>query len=257
MSKIASIRPGGSSGHSTTSVAATSNVLYASIGSSCNACTETDPTRASIQQMALDGSNMEPKAVRIRNAIGLTINPNTGTLWAGDAGQDGLPPGHPYEFVDPVTTHPGVADYGWPSCEENHQNYGSGANCSSQVIPVVEFPAYETIIGIAIAPSSPHGSYALPSHYGGRAFVAMHGSWHTQGGIPIAPPRVSFVPLNGDTPASPVNWANPTTQWTDVLIGFQNADGSRNGRPTGVAIGPQGDLFVADDLAGVIYRVRI
>ncbi|MBV9737347.1 MAG: hypothetical protein JO177_04175 [Candidatus Eremiobacteraeota bacterium] len=32
--------------------------------------------------------------------------------------------------------------------------------------------------------------------------------------------------------------------------------GSRIGRPTGVAVGPQGDLFVADDQTGNIYRIR-
>ncbi len=255
--KIASVRPGGSSGHATTSVAVTATTVYASVGSSCNACNETDPTRATIQQMNLEGSGMSPKAIRIRNAIGLTVNPNTGSLWTGDAGQDALPLGHPYEFLDPVTTHPAVADYGWPVCEENRQRYGSGADCSNQVVPAVEFPAYESIIGVAIAPVSAGGAYPLPSQYAGGAFVAMHGSWHNERGVPVAPPRVSFVTLSGDTPTIPVNWSNPSSQWSDVLTGFQNSDGSRNGRPTGIAIGPQGDLFVADDYTGVIYRIRI
>jgi hypothetical protein len=32
------------------------------------------------------------------DAIALTTNPTTGTVWAGVAGQDSLPSGHPYEF---------------------------------------------------------------------------------------------------------------------------------------------------------------
>ncbi|MGH8165553.1 MAG: hypothetical protein ACREP1_14600 [Rhodanobacteraceae bacterium] len=28
------------------------------------------------------------------------------------------------------------------------------------------------------------------------------------------------------------------------------------GRPTGIAVGPLGDLFVADDQTGAIYRIR-
>ena len=54
--KIASVRTGGGSGHSTTSVAFANGVLYASVGSSCNACKESDPTRATIQQMHPDAA---------------------------------------------------------------------------------------------------------------------------------------------------------------------------------------------------------
>jgi len=57
--------------------------------------------------------------------------------------------GHPYEFFDGVTTHAGVADYGWPECEEDHNPFNSGADCSSTVAPLVEFPAYSTLIGAA------------------------------------------------------------------------------------------------------------
>ncbi len=255
--KIASVRTGGGSGHSTTSVAVTSDALFASVGSSCNACVESDRTRATIQQMSLDGSGTTAKAVRIRNAIALTVNANTGTLWAGDAGQDYLPQGHPYEFFDPVSAHTGVADYGWPDCEENHTPYVSGAKCSNTVAPRVVFPAYETPIGAAFYPSNASAAHAFPSQYWGGAFVALHGSWHSPNGCYVAP-RVAFVPVNGDTPQHAVNWSNPATQWSDFVSGFQPScdASSRIGRPTGVAVGPQGSLFVADDQTGNIYRIK-
>jgi len=254
--QIARVRTGGGGGHTTTSLALTSSVLYASVGSSCNACSESDPTRASIQQMHLDGTAMKPRAVRIRNAIALTINPNTGSLWAGDAGQDTLPLGHPFEFFDDVSSHGTPADYGWPRCEENHRDYGSGADCSKTVMPLVEFQAYSTLSGAAFAPLQPRGAFALPPAYRGGAFVAAHGSWHASGGLPLAPPRLAFVPMRGDAPARPVNWNAPNAQWIEIVGGFQAADGSRIGRPTGVAFGPQGDLFFADDQTGSVYRIR-
>jgi glucose/arabinose dehydrogenase len=256
--KIASVRPGGSSDHSTTTVAIAGGVLYASVGSSCDACTESDPTRATIQQMHLDGSAMTAKAVHIRNAIALAVNPATQTLWAGDSGQDSLPPGHPYEFFDGVTLHAGVADYGWPDCEEDRHAYGAGANCSTTVVPLVAFPAYETLIGAAFYPKNQTGAYAFSSAYRGGAFVTMHGSWHTgSGGTYVASPRVVFVPMNGDAPKTNVNWSDPSTQWTDFLTGFQLADGrTRIGRPTGIAVGPSGSLFIDDDQTGNIYRIR-
>ena len=254
--KIASVRTGGGGDHSTTSVAIAGSMLYASVGSSCDACVESDPTRATVQQMTLSGGGMTARAVHIRNAIALAVNPNTGTLWAGGAGQDTLPAGHPYEYFDALTLHSGVADYGWPKCEENHIAYTQGADCSNTVVPLVEFPAYESIIGAAFYPTSASGAYHLPAQYAGGLFVTMHGSWHTQNGVPVAPPRVAFVPMNADTPASPVNWNDPTKQWSDFVSGFQRADGSRIGRPSGIAVGPQGDLFVADDDTGNIYRIR-
>lgn len=255
--RIAAVRTSGGGGHSTTSLATTGNILYASVGSSCDACTESDPTRASIQQLGLDGSGMTPRAVHIRNAIALAMNPATGTLWAGDAGQDSLPIGHPYEFFDSVTAHSGVADYGWPQCEENQHAYRSGANCSSTVVPAVEFPAYSTATGAAIYPADQTGSYAFPSQYRGGAFVSLHGSWHSVQGCNVAP-VVTFVPMSADAPRTPVNWSDPRAQWTPFVSGFQPgcSASTRIGRPVGVAVGPQGDLFVADDLTGAIYRVR-
>ncbi len=255
--KIASLRPGGRIGHASTTVAVSGTTLYASAGSSCNACNETDPTRATIQQMDLNGNGMTPKAIHIRNAIALTTNPATGTVWAGDAGQDDLPPGHPYEFFDAVTLHAGIADYGWPACEENHMSYGSHANCSNEVAPLVEFPAYETIIGATFYEPPSNAAHTFPAQYNGGAFVTLHGSWHRDSsGMYAQPPRVAFVAMSGDMPRTAVNWSVPTAQWIDFVTGFQTPSGSRIGRPTGVAVGPMGSLFVADDQTGAIYRIR-
>jgi glucose/arabinose dehydrogenase len=160
--------------------------------------------------------------------------------------------------MDAVTLHAGVADYGWPNCEENQHAYTPGTDCSKTVVPLVEFPAYQTIIGAAFYPAAQTGSYAFPAAYRGGLFVAMHGSWHTDAmNHYAAPPRVAFVPMNADAPATPVNWSDPTVQWSDFVSGFQLADGTtRIGRPTGIAIGPSGSLFVADDDTGNIYRIR-
>jgi glucose/arabinose dehydrogenase len=259
--KIASVRTGpispGSDGdvHHTSSVVATASALYVSVGSSCNACVEVDPTRATIQEMNLDGSGMHTIATRIRNAIGLAINPATGTLWAAGAGQDDLPYTHPYEFADAVTLQPGSpVDYGWPDCEENRVAYVLGSNCSSVAIPRVEFPAYGTHIGAVFYPTNETGTYAFPASVRGDLFVASHGSWHC---CPSTPPEVAYVPMNGDAPKTAVNWSNPTTQWTPFMWGFgTSASTNYNGRPTGIAVGSQGSLFVADDKNGIIYRIR-
>lgn len=248
--KIADVRTGGGRGHVTTSLAFANGRLYAGVGSSCNACTESDPTRATVLEMTPDGSGSHPKAVHIRNAIALGTNPVSSSVWAGVAGQDELEHGHPYEIFDPVSLHTGTADYGWPDCYENHRAAHAGADCARITVSRVVFPAYETPVGVAIYPRNAT-AHAFPASYRGGAFVALHGSWHK----PLVSPRVVFVALHGDEPAKAVNWSDPTAQWTDFLSGFQSSDGSRTGRPTGLAVGPQGSLFVGDDLAGVIYRI--
>jgi len=261
--KIASVRTGAiapnSDGdvHTTSSVAVSGSTLYVGVGSSCNACTEVDPTRATVQRMGIDGSGMTTQATRLRNAMAVVADPSAGTVWAGGAGQDDLAQGHPYEFMDAVSARTAPADYGWPACEENHVAYTAGANCSAVVAPALEFPAYSTIIGAAFYPASQTGAYAFPATWHGGLFVGMHGSWHANGsGIPIDPPHVAFVPFSGGAPATAVNWSNPSAQWNDFLTGFQNGSGSRVARVTGVAIGAQGSLFVADDQNGWILRIR-
>lgn len=103
------------------------------------------------------GERLTAKAVHIRNAIALTVNPATGSVWAGVAERDGLDRGHPYEFFDPISLHPGTVDYGWPHCYENRQPARPGRDCSRMTPPRVVFPAYDTPIGAAFYPAAPKG----------------------------------------------------------------------------------------------------
>ena len=77
-------------------------------------------------------------------------------------------------------------------------------------------------------------------------------SWH----LPLVAPRVIYVPMNGDDPKTPVNWNDPAAQWKEFVSGWQLPDGRRIARPTGIAVGSDGSLFISDDLDGGIYRVR-
>jgi glucose/arabinose dehydrogenase len=258
--KIASIRTGpiapGSDGdvHTTSSVAVTATTLYVGVGSSCNACVEVDPTRASVQAMNTDGTGMHTLATRERNPIALAINPASNVLWAGGAGQDNIPYGHPYEFMDAITLQSGSpVDYGWPDCEENHVAYTRGAQCANVAVPRVEFPAFATHIGATFYPSSTGGAYVFPTGYRGGLFVTSHGSWHC---CPSTPPEVAFVAMNGDAPRTPVNWNDPNAQWTPFMWNLGAFPWTYLGRPTGIAVGSQGSLFVADDRNDVIYRIR-
>jgi len=250
--RIAEVRPGGGRGHRTTSVAVANGLVFASVGSSCNACAEHDPTRATVMAMTQAGADRRTIAVGLRNAIALATDPATGAVWAGVAGRDDLAHGQPDEIFDPVSTHPPGATYGWPACYDDRRSANPTQDCSNAIVPDVAFPAYETPIGAAFYPADVRGAYAFPARYAGGAFVALHGSWH----VPLVPPRVVFVAMRDGRPTTPANWNDPEAQWTTFLGGFQAGEHHRIGRPTGIAVGPNGSLYVADDDAGEIYRIR-
>ncbi len=294
---VSSLAPVGDTDvHHTTSVLASGNFLYVSVGSSCNACAETDPTRAVVLRTNLAGGAAMTIATRVRNAIALGTDPLDGHVWIGGAGQDCLAQAtpscsamdntyetfaHPYEWVDDLSAasvyagnvRAGVADYAWPVCEENARAAASFASpvpnatpipanvCQNAAVrqaePIIEFPAYTTHIGLAIYQPSQTGTYKLPAPYNNALIVTSHGSWHENAaGLPVAEPDVAYVPFANGKPAIAANFSDPTAQYRSVLFNYQDAQGNRIGQPTGVAVGAEGSLFIADDYAGIVYRVR-
>ena len=277
--------------HHTTSVLASGSTLYISVGSSCNACIETDPTRGTVQKTSISSAALTPVATRIRNGLALAANPATGTVWVGGAGQDcevGTTcffaqdnayqlNGHPYEWLDPMTTHAAPADYRWPWCEENNVVVAApdgtpatpppGTTCTAMIVSPVRGPAYGTIMGATFYAPPAGAAYAFPSSYDGGLFFTLHGSWHENAsGVPVSVPQVVFVPMTGDAPVYPMDWSSgsPYSNWArngggnpePFMNGFQSSSGIRGGRPAGIVVGPAGSVFISDDDAGEIYRIR-
>ena len=301
--KFLSVRTGLAAGsgidhdvHHTTSLAVAGSTLYVSVGSSCNACIETDATRGVVLKTAIGTPATTVAGARIRNALALAVNPATSVVWAGGAGQDCMVGtqcfgamdqlyalnGHPYEWMDPLSktaaAHGGTADYEWPWCEENGTAVAApdgtpatpppGTSCTSMIVPSVRAPAYSTIMAATFYAPPANATYAFPSAYSGGMFMSLHGSWHeSTSGVQVAVPEVVFVPItSSDTPLYPMDWTNggsPFTTWAHngtgnpapFMNGFQSL-GTRIGRPVGLAVGTSGSLFVSDDSANAIYRIR-
>jgi glucose/arabinose dehydrogenase len=70
----------------------------------------------------------------------------------------------------------------------------------------------------------------------------VHGSWNRQ---PPRAPEVTFFPWRGGT----------LGDGRTLLGGFQATDGSRWGRPVAAVRGPDGAVYISDDLAGAVYRL--
>ena len=97
--KIADL-PGSGGGHSTRTILFANGKMYVAVGSSCNVCVEDDKRRAAVTEYNEDGSGQRIFASGLRNAVGLTVNPKTNTIWATDNGRDWLGDDLPPEEVN-------------------------------------------------------------------------------------------------------------------------------------------------------------
>ena len=218
--------------------------LLISAGSTCNVCEEEDPRRAAITvydspvgQDQLTGEQIY--ASGLRNAVGLTIHPETGQLWVTNNGRDLLGDDLPPETVYSVTEG---GDYGWPSCHSGtvvDPEFGFDGACAVAGKPVVTIQAHSAPLGLTF-----YTGDAFPAEYQGDLFVALHGSWNRS--VPTGY-KIVRVPLDGSIATGPVE---------DFATGWLNeADYSSNGRPVGVTVGADGALYVSDDKGGYIYRI--
>jgi glucose/arabinose dehydrogenase len=147
-------------------------------------------------------------------------------------------------------------DYGWPECYYHQQQnklvlapeYGGDGGktvgvCAQRQAPVAAFPGHWAPNDLAIY----HGT-RFPAAYRGGAFIAFHGSWNRapdpQGGY-----NVVFQPLV-DGKAS-----GPLVVFADGFAGAYKDPGWAAFPPTGLAEGPDGALYVSDDVHGRIWRV--
>ena len=148
------------------------------------------------------------------------------------------------------------ADYGWPNCYYDSfqkklvlaPEYGGDGGkavgiCASKSPPTAAFPSHWGPNDLKI-----YTAKAFPSAYQGGAFIAFHGSWN-RAPAPQDGFNVVFQPLkNGAASGDYVVFA-------DGFAGPGKARGRAEHRPMGLAIGPDGALYVSDDAGGRIWKV--
>lgn len=220
------------------------NQLYLSIGSTCDACAETNPEHATLLQVALDGSTRTIFASGLRNTIGFDWNPDTAQLWGVDNGSDWRGDDLPPEELNHIEAG---NDYGWPYCYGDQNvdpiipdppNVTKAEYCAATTPSVLDNQAHEAPLGLVF-----YDGTTFPEDYRGDAFVAMHGSWNR---IPATGYKIVRVVFDGGQP----------TAIEDFVSGFLNAEGLATfGRPAGITVDAQGALLFSDDSNGIIYRV--
>ncbi|MGH7445533.1 MAG: PQQ-dependent sugar dehydrogenase [Longimicrobiales bacterium] len=211
-----------------------------------------------LRQTQADG---ERWATGIRNAVALAVNPANDVLFAVQHGRDQLNlwPGFTEEdnAVGPAEEMQWLAqgsDFGWPYCYFDtrlgkrvlNPEYGGDGQevgrCAEKDTPLLTFPGHWAPNDIVF-----YMGEQFPPQYRGGAFIAFHGSWN-RAPMPQAGYRVMFVPFAGEQPAG---------QSETFANGFagENPTPDAEHRPMGLAVGPDGSLYITDSNGGRVWRV--
>lgn len=231
-------------------------------------CTEKE-TRAGIWLYDANKSDQkfspgERYASGIRNGEGMAFD-KEGRLFVTQHGRDQLsenwpalykPAAGPELPAEEVVQLKQGADYGWPECYFDGKQkklvrgpeYGGDGGktvgeCAKRTAPVAFFPAHWAPNDLTIVDDP-----KFPAAYRKGAFIAFHGSWNRapapQGGY-----NVVFQPMANGKPSGHF------VVFADGFAGPVKEPGRAAFRPSGLASGLDGALYISDDTHGRIWRV--
>jgi glucose/arabinose dehydrogenase len=244
--------------------------MLVSVGSGSNVDdADTHPRefhRADVLEYTPDGKFQDVYAHGLRNCVGEAINPQTHELWCSVNERDNL--GN-HLVPDYVTSVPKNSFFGWPwyymgghrdprlldPCADgtgpNPQlskplDPAQGTSCKREDIskqvrtPDVLVQPHMASLEMNFYPDH---KLNFPAEFQGGAFAAEHGSWNR---AKRAGYNVIFIPMKN---------GHATGEYDDFLDGFVTKDGQVWGRPVGVAVAPDGSLFVTDDGSRSVWHV--
>lgn len=258
--------------------------IYVNIGAFSNACQERDRTKGSKGMMpcpVLDSAggiwqfnaakrdqtyaDGKRYATGLRNVVGLDWNKQANQLFVTQHGRDQLFQLYP-ELYDskqsaelPAETLYAINegdDCGWPYIyydgiqkkkilAPEYGGDGKKTGGENAIDPVAVFPAH-------IAPNALlfYTGSMFPAKYRNGAFIAFHGSWN-RAPEPQKGYFVAFVPFKN---------GKPSGEWeifADNFAGEETIEspGQAEHRPCGLAQGPDGSLYVSDDVKGTIFKI--
>jgi glucose/arabinose dehydrogenase len=242
--KLADLPAGG--GHWTRDLAITADgqKIFVAVGSRSNVDDpDTHPAelhRANILQFTPDGKFVKVYGSGIRNPAGIAINPTTGELWCSVNERDALGDNLVPDYITHVLED---GFYGWPwyymGSNQDPRHAGKHPELKGKVlVPDVLLQPHNASLEMLF-----YNGKQFPAEYRGDIFAAEHGSWNRAN-------RTGY-----DVIRVPLKNGHAEGEFEDFLTGFVTSDGEVWGRPVGVAVAPDGSLFVSDDGSGSIWRV--
>lgn len=261
----------------------TGGQMYVDVATATNACQQqnrmlhspgADPcseleTRGGIWRYSANetGQRFSPGqryATGIRNAEGFGLDPSGhGLYYATQHGRDQLSQNWPQRFTPEEGAYLPAeelvhvvqgGDYGWPYCYYDGvqrklvlaPEYGGDGKkvgrCANMGAPVAAFPGHWAPNDLLL-----YRGKQFPERYRGGAFIAFHGSWN-RAPFPQQGYNVVFQPLSDGKSAGNCEI------FADGFAAGENGPGAPH-RPSGLAVGPDGALYVSDDIGGRIYRI--
>ncbi|MBI4546146.1 MAG: PQQ-dependent sugar dehydrogenase [Gemmatimonadetes bacterium] len=264
--------------------------LYVNIGSRTNACQVEDrqpaspgidpcpelEVRAGIWRFEASRKGQTPAdgerfSTGLRNVVALALHAPSGTLYGAQHGRDQLFQNWPAFFTAEASAEKPSEefvrlekgdDFGWPYCYHDAEaarkllapEYGGDGRkvgrCAQKKLPLLAFPGHWAPNGLVFYTRAGSRAPALfPAAYRGGAFIAFHGSWN-RAPLPQQGYKVVFLPFRDGLPTGAYE------TFADGFAGGQiMAPGQARHRPTGLAVGADGSLYVTDDAGGRIWRV--
>jgi len=270
-------------GHGSRVFAIDGSSLFVVVGSRTNACQTADrqlespgiadcpelQTRAGVWQFDVNRlrqtqTDAQRFATGIRNAVAFTRHPTTGALYAVQHGRDNFVQNWPKLYDQKESAGQPAeeclhgtrgSDYGWPFCYHDRARdkellapeYGGDKNaqgrCTNVTAPIGSFPGHWGPNDLMF-----YTGTQFPEKYRGGAFIAFHGSWNRDP-EPQAGYNVVFTRMENGKPAKEFE------VFADGFAGETKQPRGAIYRPTGLAQGPDGSLYVSDDVKGRIWKV--
>ncbi|HEX5788357.1 MAG TPA: sorbosone dehydrogenase family protein [Woeseiaceae bacterium] len=216
--------------------------LYVGIGSNSNITERgmvAEVDRAMVWEVNARTGAHRPYATGLRNPTALSIQPETGLLWAVVNERDEIGPNLVPDYLTSVQEG---GFYGWP-----YSYWGQNVDqrvrpqdpqkVASAIVPDYSLGSHVAALGLDF--STP----AMGNDFADGVFVGEHGSWNRAEPVGY---KVIFIPFRNGRPSGPP---------IDFVTGFFGEDGKTRGRPVGVTVDPRGALIVADDLSNTVWRV--
>lgn len=260
--------------------------MYVNVGAPSNSCQEEDRTPGSMGMdpcpiledfggiWRFDDSTLgqvkqgsqNRYATGLRNSVALDWNSNADNLYVVMHGRDQLHQLFPDKFTQEESVKLPAEEFfkvdegdnfGWPYAYYDQTKgkkvlapeYGGDGEevgrASQFEDPIVAFPGHWAPDDLLF-----YEGDQFPSKYKHGAFIAWHGSWN-RAPADQAGYKVTYVPFEGAQPSG-----DPET-FADKFAGDEHlkSPGNAAHRPTGLAMGPDGSLYVTSDASGRIWRI--